>query len=161
MNIDEKKEVLINIDTDGDGKPDVNIDLDGDGEPDINKDVDGDWIPDIDIDSTGDGKPDVNVDTNHDGIADENIKEITEWKPEHNASSPFPYDTMRFDDPKDNEEGQDKPNGDVQGNYYPGDNVGGALTGDHTHLILYIAINCFSLGWIFLIITKYKQKREE
>ena len=35
----------VNIDTDGDGKPDVNIDTDKDGKPDINIDPDGDNIP--------------------------------------------------------------------------------------------------------------------
>ena len=32
----------VNMDTDGDGKPDVNVDIDGDGKPDINIDIDGD-----------------------------------------------------------------------------------------------------------------------
>ncbi|MDE6110966.1 MAG: hypothetical protein K2F65_03505, partial [Eubacterium sp.] len=39
----------VNIDTDGDGKPDINIDTTGNGKPDVN------------IDTTGDGKPDTNV----------------------------------------------------------------------------------------------------
>ena len=160
MAIDEKEEVLINIDTDGDGLPDVNIDLDGDGEPDINKDIDGDWIPDIDIDSTGDGKPDTNVDEDGDGIPDTNIKEITEWKPGHNAKDPFPYDTMNFDeDDSDDSDPSGKPNGEVQGSYYPGDNVGGALTGDTSNPLLYMGIGCGSVGILLFLIYKHKEKK--
>ncbi len=65
--------VRVNIDTDGDGKPDVNIDTDKDGKPDINIDPDGDNIPDINIDTDGDGKPDVNIDTDGDKEPDINI----------------------------------------------------------------------------------------
>ena len=49
----------MDIDTDGDGKPDINIDTDGDGKPDVNIDTDGDGKPDVNIDTDGDGKPDV------------------------------------------------------------------------------------------------------
>ncbi len=65
----------INVDTDGDGEPDVNIDTDGDLEPDINIDTDGDGDPDINIDIDGDGDPDIDIDTDGDGIPDENIDE--------------------------------------------------------------------------------------
>ena len=154
----------INIDTDGDGYPDINLDLDNDGKPDINIDWDGDWIPDTQIDTTGDGKADTNIDVDGNGIPDENIKEITEWKPEHNVSSPFAYDTMRFDepeDPNDDQEGQDKTNGDVQGSYYPGGHLGGALTGDATNVMTYIGFVCLSIGVIALILFKYKQDKNE
>ena len=52
----------MNIDTNGDKKPDLNIDADGDGKPDL------------DIDADGDGKPDTNVDTDGDGWPDDNLK---------------------------------------------------------------------------------------
>jgi uncharacterized repeat protein (TIGR02543 family) len=39
----------VNVDTDGDGEPDLNVDTDGDGEPDINIDTDGDGIPDMNV----------------------------------------------------------------------------------------------------------------
>ena len=49
----------------------VDVDVDGDGKPDINIDTDGDGIPDVNIDLDGDKKPDVNIDTDNTG----------EWKP--------------------------------------------------------------------------------
>ena len=49
----------INIDTDGDGEPDINIDTDDDGDPDINIDTNGDGKPDINIDTDGDKEPDI------------------------------------------------------------------------------------------------------
>ncbi len=87
----------INIDTNGDGLPDVNISNDGgktiqnelnketviDGKTWVlNKDVNSDGFPDYDIDTDDDGKPDLNItdgktnkcikncDTNNDGIPD-------------------------------------------------------------------------------------------
>ncbi|MDE6123843.1 MAG: MucBP domain-containing protein, partial [Eubacterium sp.] len=53
---------VLNIDTDGDGEPDINIDTDGDGEPDINIDTDDDGEPDINIDTDDEGKPDITID---------------------------------------------------------------------------------------------------
>ena len=64
---------VLNIDTDGDGEPDVNIDPDKDGKPDINIDTDGDGKADLNLDLDGDGIADANIDTNGDGIADKNI----------------------------------------------------------------------------------------
>ncbi len=137
----------INVDSDGDGRPDINIDLDGDGVPDINIDTDGDNIPNINIDSDGDGIPDVNVDTDDDGNPDENIKDITEWKPNKDVDGDVPYDTMDFSEKEEPDEPSEptKPNKsttdtDVKGSYYPGDNVGGAITGDETNLMLYIVL---------------------
>ena len=154
----------LNIDTDGDGRPDVNVDLDGDGTADINIDVNGDGIPDVDIDSDGDGKPDVNVDTDGDGKPDENIKEITEWKPDKNVDGEFPFDTMTFneseepnkpDEPKDpDQQGHDT---DVKGTYYPGDSVGGALTGDETNKILLASVMLSAFGLINYLYFKYKK----
>lgn len=86
----------LNIDTDGDGRPDVNIDLNNDGKPDLNIDYTGDNIPDTQIDSSGDGKPDINIDLDGNGIADENIIAITEWKPEKNVDGDILYDTMEI-----------------------------------------------------------------
>ena len=93
--VDLKK---IDVDVDGDGKPDFN-DPDGDGCPDlnikwkdpddetkwivINGDRDYDGLPDLNIDSDGDGKPDLNVDTDNDGKPDLNlvILKKSDWKP--------------------------------------------------------------------------------
>ena len=166
----------INIDSDGDGRPDINIDLDEDGVPDINIDTDGDYIPDINIDGDGDGIPDVNVDTNDDGNPDENIKDITVWKPEKNVDGDLPYDTMLFDEqqePKDPKEPQepDKPttpkpiddsnqqvdDTDVKGYYYPGNSVGGAMTGDETNLLYFVTTILLSMGIIGYLIYKYQR----
>ncbi len=104
-----------NIDTDGDGRPDVNIDFDGDGKPDINIDMDGDEIPDIDIDTNGDGKPDINIDTDGDGKADENLYEIDEWKPNKDGEKDgLPFDTIEIErkpDLEDNGIKVEKPDG--------------------------------------------------
>ena len=162
----------INIDSDSDGRPDINIDLDGDNVPDINIDSNGDGIPDINIDSDGDGKPDVNVDTDGDGKADENIKEITEWKPDKNVDGELPYDTMVFDEGDEVEDSEeptkpDKPNSpsqdgndtDVKGVYYPGNSIGGAITGDDTNVYRYIAFGLVSLGFIMLFYKKNQNYR--
>ena len=148
----------LNIDTDGDGRPDINIDLDGDGIPDINIDWDGDWIPDTQIDSDGDGKPDVNIDTDGNGIPDENIVEIKEWKPNKNVDGDFPYDTMDFSEPdaEDNDKSNKGDDTDVKGNYYPGKDVGGAMTGDDT--------NCWYLwsvmiSFAVLCVSAYRYKK--
>ncbi|WP_434311342.1 YDG domain-containing protein [Hominifimenecus sp. rT4P-3] len=77
----------VNIDTDGDKKPDVNIDTDGDGKPDVNIDTDGDGKPDVNIDTNGDGKPDVNIDTNEDGKPDVNIDTNGDGKPDINIDT--------------------------------------------------------------------------
>ena len=151
-----KIDPLLNIDSDGDGRPDINLDLDGDGNPDLNVDVDGDGIPDTNIDGDGDGKPDINVDTNGDGKPDENIKEITEWKPNKNVDGDLPYDTVDFNDIDDTAKPSDDDT-DVKGSYYPGDNVGGAITGDSTNLMLYINSILLSIGLISYLIYR-KQK---
>ena len=70
--------IEINIDSDGDGKPDVNIDIDGDCKADLNIDTDGDGQPNINIDTDLDGKPDYNVDTDGDGKPDVNIGPVNE-----------------------------------------------------------------------------------
>ncbi len=149
-----KIDPLLNIDSDGDGRPDINIDLDGDGEPDINIDVDGDGIPDTNIDGDGDGKPDINVDTDGDGKPDENIKKITEWKPNKNVDGDLPYGTMDFNDTDDTEKPSDD-DPDVKGSYYPGDNVGGAITGDETDLMMYIELLLLGMGIISYLSFKY------
>ena len=119
-------------------------------------DIDGDGIPDIDIDSDGDGAPDVNVDTDGDGKPDENIKEIPEWKPNKNVDGEPPYDTMDFTDNDDTE----KPSNDdtdVKGSYYPGDNVGGAITGDNTSLMIYISLSVLSIAVVSYVLYKYQK----
>ena len=85
----------LNVDTDGDGIPDINIDLDKDCVADLNVDMNGDNIPDIDIDSDGDGKPDINIDKDGDGKADLNILEIKTWKPNKTVTvNGVTYNTM-------------------------------------------------------------------
>ena len=77
----------LNIDKDGDGKPDVNVDPDDDGKPDINVDTDGDKEPDINIDTDDDGKPDINIDTDDDGKPDINIDTDEDGKPDINIDT--------------------------------------------------------------------------
>ena len=159
---DKECKPYLNIDSDGDGRPDINIDTDGDGNPDINIDIDGDGIPDTNIDGDGDGIPDINVDTDGDGTPDENIKDITEWKPNKNVDGDVPYDTMIFDEEQEKPDEPSQPNKskddtDVKGSYYPGDNVGGANTGDETNLLLYINSILFTISLISYLIYR-KQK---
>lgn len=105
------------------------------------------------------------VDIDGDGMPNENIKEITEWKPEHNVNEPFAYDTMKFEEPKEPNDqepqnpDEEKPDTEIKGNYYPGDNMGGALTADTTNRMIYISMGCVSLGMICLILFKYRQKK--
>ena len=165
----EKYEPLLNIDSDGDGRPDINIDLDGNGVADLNIDTDGDRIPNINIDSDGDGKPDINVDVDDDGKPDENIKEITEWKPNKNVDGDLPYDTMEFNDteepsnPDDQDQTDQKDDSvsgnptDVNGYYYPGKNVGGALTGDETDIILHLGYMGLGIGVIVYLYYRYQK----
>ncbi len=70
---DDEKELIPDLDTDGDGFPDINVDTDGDGEPDTDIDTDKDGLPDVNVDTDGDGKPDVNIDKDGDGEPDLNI----------------------------------------------------------------------------------------
>ena len=77
----------VDIDTDDDGKPDVNVDTDGDGKPDINKDTDGDGKPDVDIDTDDDGKPDINKDTDGDGKPDVDVDTDGDGKPDINKDT--------------------------------------------------------------------------
>ena len=80
---------VLNIDTDGDGKPDINIDPDKDGKPDINIDTDKDGKPDVNIDTDKDGKPDVNIDTDGDGKPDIDIDTDKDGKPDVNIDTVF------------------------------------------------------------------------
>ncbi|WP_227826421.1 hypothetical protein, partial [Clostridioides sp. ZZV15-6383] len=137
---DEKKLKLdmINVDIDGDGKPDINIDTDGDGRPDINIDTSGDWKPDINIDTdntgewkpsteggNGDGiwKPDKNIDTNGDGNPDtdynrpavdtDNDGVDDYWKPNKNVDTDSGgYDTGSPDPDNPNPDNPDPDNPD-------------------------------------------------
>ena len=150
----------LNIDTDGDGLPDVNIDLDKDCIADINVDMNGDNIPDLNIDSNGDGKPDINIDKNDDGKADLNILKITKWKPDKDVTiNGITYDTMAglIPDVNIDFDGDGNPdyNIDTDGDGIPDknllddnsslkNNLGGANTGDNTKWVYW---------WILLIIT--------
>lgn len=161
---------LCNIDTDGDGLPDLNIDLDGDGLPDLNINTDGKLDkPQINIDGDGDGKPDINVDTDGDGKPDENLMEISEWKPNHNVNAPFPYDTMKIEWRKDSDNNKkEEPDDEVKGSYYPnssggstlGENMGGALTGDATNIMIYLGWGCMSCGVLCLLLFKHHRTDE-
>ncbi|MCI8541615.1 MAG: hypothetical protein HFE67_08935, partial [Erysipelotrichaceae bacterium] len=53
---------------------------------------------------------------------------------------------------------ENEPSNEIKGSYYPGDNVGGALTGDTTDTMLYISIGWLSLGILLLILFKYNLK---
>ena len=94
-NVDDKHHVTVvfasnptNIDTDGDGEPDVNVDTDGDDEPDVNVDTDDDGTPDINVDTDDDGEPDVNKDTDGDGKPDVNIVDTDgDGKPDLNVDT--------------------------------------------------------------------------
>ncbi len=152
----EDLEPLYNIDTNGDGCVDTNIDLDGDEIPDLNIDIDGDGIPDVNIDGDGDGVADSNLDNDNDGIAEENVVEITVWKPETKVDQICTM--MLLPDLEEEPKDEDKPNGEVGGSYYPGDNVGGALTGDTSKPLLYMGIGFSSLSILFFLL--YKHKRE-
>lgn len=77
----------INVDKDGDGKPDVNIDTDADGEAEINVDIDGDLIPDINIDKNGDLVPELFIDINGDGLADFNYDNNSDGTADENILS--------------------------------------------------------------------------
>ncbi len=97
--------ILLNEDTDGNGKPDTNVDTDGNGEPDTNVDTDGDGEPDTNIvDEDGDGKPDpdvvdpddpdkdpkkptTNIDKDGDGIPEVNVDTDGDGKPDVNIDT--------------------------------------------------------------------------
>ncbi|MCI8851008.1 MAG: hypothetical protein HFE82_05660, partial [Erysipelotrichaceae bacterium] len=165
----------LNIDTDGDGLPDVNIDLDKDCIADINVDMNGDNIPDLNIDSNGDGKPDINIDKNDDGKADLNILKLKAWKPNKVVTvNGFTYGTMTGLKPYLNidvdGDGEPDYNIDTNGDGIPDknliddnssikNNLGGANTGDNTKWVYW---------WILLIVTtltmiyaQYKKRQME
>ena len=150
--------ILLMVDIDGDGRPDVNVDLDKDKIADINIDIDGDLIPDIEIDSDGDGKADINLDTTGDGRADTNLAIITEWKPDHNVDSPIKYDTMsgiKVDSTLTPEtwlsssEYWNRHNKDLSNKANDSDNSH-VNTGDHTRIILLLILFILSALFMFL-----------
>lgn len=63
----------LNMDTNGDGKPDLNVDLNDDGICDVNCDTNGDGKPDLNIDYNNDLKPRFNLDLDGDGKPDTNL----------------------------------------------------------------------------------------
>ena len=79
------QDIPTDVDTDGDGYPDINIDKDKDGKPDIDVDKDGDGKPDVNVDTDGDGKPDINIDTDDDGKPDVNVDTDGDGKPDVNV----------------------------------------------------------------------------
>ena len=151
---------LNNRDTDKDGYPDLNIDLDLDGLPELNINTDGKLDkPQTNIDSDGDGIADINIDEDKDGIPDKNIVEITEWKPNHNVSKDGKviYDTMEIKTEDETTPPNNQGDSDVKGSYYPGDNVGGAITGDTTDTMLYVTMMMFTIGVISYLLYRYKK----
>ena len=52
----------------------------------------------------------------------------------------------------------EEPVTDVKGTYYPGDNMGGAVTGDTTNMMMYMGLGCMSIGMMLLILYKVKQE---
>ncbi len=173
----EKIKPVWNIDTDGNGFPDVNVDIDGDGIPDLNIDTDDDGIPNTNIDSDGDGVADINIDKDGDGVPEDNIQEITEWKPNKTIQGDYPYDIMDFSEPNEPEDPEnpeepeepndptvpknDEPQADkldtsVKGMYNPVTSMGGANTGDATNLMMYSGLCLFSFGITFYLLYKRK-----
>ena len=65
----------LNIDLDGDGKPDLNVDTDEDGKADLNVDITGNGEADVNIDTNGDGKPDKNLQKDEDKSEDQTNNE--------------------------------------------------------------------------------------
>lgn len=139
------KDTYLNIDTDGDKRPDLNIDLDGDCVADINIDTSNDNIPDLDIDTKGDGKPDMNVDDNFDGKADRNLVLMKYWKPELNVDKPIAYDTMN-NIPKEWLQGEHV---DIEGSSADKKgSVGGVFSGSNTG-----DVSNLSLWWVIVLIN--------
>ncbi|MCI8541623.1 MAG: hypothetical protein HFE67_08975, partial [Erysipelotrichaceae bacterium] len=50
------------------------------------------------------------------------------------------------------------PDKEVQGSYYPGNSVGGALTGDTSNPLLYMGIGFSSLSLLFFLLYKCNRK---
>lgn len=153
----------VNVIAKGDELPSLNIDLDGDGLPDINIDADGDGLPETNIDIDGDGIADINLDPDGSGTIQSEPYEIKEWKPsKQGKGNGFTFITMEIDLNPQDDPGSDpdseRPDKEVNGSYYPGDNVGGALTGDASNRLIYVGMGCVSLGLICLIRFKQKQK---
>lgn len=155
---DPYKKPYLNIDTDGDGRPDLNLDLDHDMEADLNIDIDGDWIPDLDIDSDGDGKADINIDGDHDGKADANILKLDEWKPDKNVDGVIQYDTMSglLERLNDNSGNANLNNG---ANNQIGGALSGANTGDSQKPFFWWMIVIINM--IFMLVSYTRVKKEK
>ncbi|MCI8541286.1 MAG: hypothetical protein HFE67_07215 [Erysipelotrichaceae bacterium] len=155
---DPYKKPYLNIDTDGDGRPDLNLDLDHDMEADLNIDIDGDWIPDLDIDSDGDGKADINIDGDHDGKADANILKLDEWKPDKNVDGVIQYDTMSglLERLNDNSGNANLNNG---ANNQIGGALSGANTGDSQKPFFWWMIVIINM--IFMLVSYSRVKKEK
>ena len=164
VNIDTDKDGKpdINIDTDGDGKPDINIDTDGDGKPDINIDTDGDGKPDINIDTDGDGKTDINIDTDGDGKADINIDTDGDSKADINIDTD---DDGKADINLDLDgDGIADANIDTNGDGIADKNIIGAVdtgSSDMFRMIMYTAISIVAAFLILVLMMKNKKKEKE
>ncbi len=164
INIDPDKDGKpdINIDTDKDGKPDVNIDTDKDGKPDVNIDTDGDGKPDINIDTDGDGKPDINIDTDGDGKADINIDTDGDSKADINIDTD---DDGKADINLDLDgDGIADANIDTNGDGIADKNIIGAVdtgSSDMFRMIMYTAISIVAAFLILVLMMKNKKKEKE
>lgn len=141
----------LNIDTDGDEKPDLNIDTDGDGKPDLNIDTNGDGRPDLNIDTDGDGKPDLNIDTNGDGKAELNVDIDGDGEPDLNIDT----NGDGIADLNIDKDGDGKIDVDLQGEetHKNGDKV---KTSDDALVVEFTALAFVSLA--IMILISYKKK---
>lgn len=89
------EQLEVNVDSDGNGIPDLNLDPFGKGIPTINIDLNCDAIPDVNIDNNGDGYADLNID-HDDGIPYKNLVTLTEWKPNQDftLTDGYHFETM-------------------------------------------------------------------
>lgn len=89
------EQLEVNVDSDGNGIPDLNLDPFGQGIPTINIDLNCDAIPDVNIDNNGDGYADLNID-HDDGIPYKNLVTLTEWKPNQDftLTDGYHFETM-------------------------------------------------------------------
>ncbi len=149
----------VNIDTDGDSKPDINIDTDDDGKPDVNVDTDGDGKPNINIDTTGDGKPNINIDADNDGKPDVNVDTDNDGKPDVNI------DTTGDGKPNINidtdGDGVADVNIDTDGDGIADKNIVNTGSGDMFKLIFFIFAAILSAAMLVLVRRKSFQKKAE
>lgn len=66
---------------------------------------------------------------------------------------------MSFNDPKKPDDPiNQEPDTDVNGAYYPGANVGGAMTGDTSNIMMYLGLGCGALGMLCFLCYKRNEQ---